>query len=194
MPGRLIEIFDESKTKVEDRYKKIASCEYQGVTLSSAENLILRDSAEPVGADDALARVIESPSHADSEAKLYTAQAFAEAFKRGLSVQQLKLTTPKEVHTFGTGKVETFNAKKPTEKHRSYLGYVWSICSVFREAESPSGERLFGVFSTPEPGIPSHADVFVIVKLEPAEKLAVQGRFHDFFKLTSLVPKPMLGA
>jgi hypothetical protein len=187
MPGRIVDIFDVSKTKAENRFKCIASCNYAEAMLNEAEAIRIREGSAPISRDQPLARVVESPSHADDQAKAFKDIAFAEAFKRGISVQQLGLTTNESIHAFGLEKVKRFNENKSADKQRTYLGYVVSLCAVFRDARATDGRRLFGVFSTPEDGAVSHADIFVVIQPGPGDKLAIQQRFHDYFKLSEII-------
>ncbi|MBA1209812.1 hypothetical protein [Pseudomonas fulva] len=193
MPDRLSAVFDRAKTDPIDRHKKIRSFEYQGSILEAAEVVEILPGGKKVEDQEDLARIMESPSHVDPETGLFKTIAFDEATRRGLSVQRDSMTTPDTIHLAGNSKVNTHNGKEGVTK-RAYVGYVLSACSAFREAISPepNGRRLFGVFSTPEDGELSHADVFVVVKPTPIEKLAIQRVFHEAFNLSKLIPNPSL--
>ncbi|MPQ83834.1 hypothetical protein F0170_07455 [Pseudomonas sp. MAFF 730085] len=185
MPQKLLDIFND-KTDPRERFKKLSSCGYQGQDLDAAESFTIYPNSVRVPDGEGLARSMESPSHVDAATRLYTGIAFSEATKRGISVQRISITTDREIHDFGKAKVADHNKNFP-EKKRAYLGYVVGLCSVFRNAKSHEGLRLFGVFSTPEPEIPAHADIFVVLKPGPAEKLAIQRVFHDAFNLDELI-------
>lgn len=187
MPQRLTSIFNVDITSPADRHKEISSCGFQGDALLAAEEYKILPASSPISLDDELARAMESPSHVDPAIREFTAIAFNEATKRGISVQKVALTSPEQIHAFGFQKVANFNSGKSEDKYRTYLGYVTSLCSVFREATTPDGRRLFGVFSTPEPETESHVDIFVVIRPGPEEKLAIQRVFHDAFNLERLV-------
>lgn len=179
MPQRLTKIFDERLTPVDERYAHISECSYQGTDLDSAERFEICEGSSYIEAHELLARVMERPSHVKADVMEFTGGAFLEARKRGLSVQQSSLTRPEEIHLFGS--------EKAKEKNREYLGFVEGLCSLFRNAFSPTdGRRLFGVFSTPLAENPSHADIFVIVVPNKGEKAAIQQVFYDAFNLASL--------
>lgn len=186
MPQRLTEIFDLGVTQAADRFKKISACGFQGAELQAAELFKIFEISSAIPDDEGLARAMESPSHVNPATRLFTDIAFSEAIKRGISVQRVSMTTNEKIHEFGVEKIRTYNEMNPT-KPRSYMGYVVGLCGVFRNAQSTEGRRLFGIFSTPEPAIQAHADIFVVIKPDPAEKLAIQRVFHDAFNMDRLV-------
>jgi hypothetical protein len=186
MPQRLIDIFDLESTPAAERFKKLSACGYQGGELQAAELYKIFQNSSAIPDDEGLARAMESPSHVNPATRLFTDIAFSEAIKRGISVQRVSLTTSEKIHEFGREKIRVHNERNPT-KPRQYMGYVVGLCGVFRNAQSTDGRRLFGVFSTPEPTIQAHADIFVVIKPDPAEKLAIQRVFHDAFNMSRLV-------
>lgn len=186
MPQRLTAIFDLEITPAADRFKKISACGFQGADLQAAELFKIFDMSSAIPDGEGLARAMESPSHVNPATRLFTDIAFSEAIKRGISVQRVSLTTNEKIHEFGVEKIRAHNDRNPT-KTRDYMGYVVGLCGVFRNAQSTEGRRLFGVFSTPEPTIQAHADIFVVIKPDPAEKLAIQRVFHDAFNMNRLV-------
>ncbi|WGV21948.1 hypothetical protein QIY50_07040 [Pseudomonas putida] len=190
MPERLSEIFDEEKTPSANRYKSLVACNYVDDALLAAEEYRIYETSSRVADGELLARAMESPSHVKAQESEFTEGAFSEATKRGISVQQLSLTTPEKIHVFGAEKVTKFNEGKPEDKKRSYLGYVAGLCSYFREAKTPDGRRIFAVFSTPLEETPSHADIFVIIPAGREEKAAIQHHFRDAFDLSRLVAPP----
>lgn len=184
MPHRLTEIFDLEKTPSEDRFNRIAACEYVVPVLIHAENYKIFETSTPIQDSENLARILESPNGVDPKTGTYAASAFMEATKRGISTQRTGMTTSSTIHEFGKSKMESHNSAHP-EKPRTYLGYTVGETSLFRNATAPDGRRLFGVFSTPEPEA-AHADIFVVIKPDKGLKLAIQRVFYDAFKVEAM--------
>jgi hypothetical protein len=185
MPHRLTDIFDLEKTPSEDRFNRIAACEYLVPVLIDAENYKIFETSTPIENSECLARVLESPNGVDLKTGTYSASAFMEATKRGISTQRTGMTTSATIHEFGKFKMDSHNIAYPA-KPRTYLGYTVGETSLFRNATAPDGRRLFGVFSTPEPEV-AHADIFVVVKPDKGLKLAIQRVFYDAFKIEAMV-------
>ncbi|MEE5088366.1 hypothetical protein V2J74_26795 [Pseudomonas alliivorans] len=189
MSHKLLTILDESVTDPKERHDEIVACSLSSAQLCAAEEIVYGTGCGPVGGGELLARVLEDPSHVDSETLEFTRGAFMEATQRGISVQRYELTCDEDIHAFGVDKVRKHNADYP-EKKRRYIGFVKGPCSDFREAEFPKGQRLFGVFATPLDDKVSHADIFVIVKPNKLQKAAIQQVFHDAFELKKLIACP----
>lgn len=185
MPQRLTEIFDLEKTPSEDRFNRIAACEYVVPVLIHAEDFKIFESSTPIGNGESLARILESPNGVDPKTGTYAASAFMEATKRGISTQRTGMTTSSTIHEFGISKMENHNNAYP-ERPRTYLGFTVGETSLFRNAVAPDGRRLFGVFSTPEPEA-AHADIFVVVKPDKGLKLAIQRVFYDAFRVETMI-------
>ncbi|MFP3925331.1 hypothetical protein [Pseudomonas sp. W5-36] len=189
MSPKLTTILDEDVTDPKERHDLIVACSLSSAQLNEAEETVYGSGCGPVGGGELLARVLEDPSHIDSEIMEFTRGAFTEATQRGISVQRYEMTCDEEIHAFGADKVLKHNTKYP-EKKRSYIGFINGLCSDFREAEFPEGQRLFGVFATPLKDKTSHADIFVIIKPNKLQKAAIQQVFHDAFKLEKLIACP----
>lgn len=123
------------------------------------ENIQASDLSEIVSDEEEVARLIFSPHHVDTDTGEVTIAAFEDAFKRGLSVNRLKLTTENDINYSGNKKAE----KDSSERNRDikYCGYiignVEKIRSVIRKEK-----RLFAVYNTSLPENISHADVYSI--------------------------------
>ncbi|MDG9884089.1 hypothetical protein N7650_14715 [Pseudomonas sp. GD04058] len=187
MPARLKEIFDTGITPIEERQKKIAECNYIPPNLRIAEDYKIFQTSTPINNTEELARILEFPNGIeDLENGVYSAQAFMEATRRGISTQRLSMTTPLTIHAQGKLKSAEFNKLNP-HRPREYVGYTLGLVDLFRTALAPDGRRIFGVFSTPEPEL-AHADIFVILKPDKALKLAIQRVFHDVFRVDKIYP------
>ncbi|WP_143524235.1 hypothetical protein [Pseudomonas sp. 382] len=185
MPERLTEIFDLAITPSLERHAKIAACQYASPILEAAEEFRIFSESSSIANTEGLARILESPNAVEPDTGKYTASAFMEATRRGISTQRIGMTTERAIHEFGETRVSAHNEKSP-EKPRTYLGYTVGIVSMFRSATAPDGRRLFGVFSTPEPEL-EHADIFVVVKPDKALKMAIQRVFYDAFKIEQAI-------
>ncbi|WP_426143190.1 hypothetical protein [Pseudomonas sp. DWP3-1-2] len=155
--------------------------------MNDAEGYPVVSGSEKVGDSEYLARVLEDPSHVDGLLE-FTKGAFVEASQRGVSVQRYSMTTDESIHRFGFNKVALHNERYP-EKKRIYAGYAIALCSSFREAEYPEGQRLFGVFATPMEDVPSHADIFVVVSPSKVQKAFIQNVFFEAFSQKTAAPE-----
>ncbi len=190
MPQDLVKIFDENLVDPKERHHKLVEHSFDPSGLRDAESTTIGGKCPPVSDEELLARVLEDPSHISASTMEFSRGAFIEATQRGISVQRYTMTSDIEIHAFGSSKTELHNGKYP-EKRRMYIGFVNGLCSLFREAEYPKGQRLFGVFATPLTEIPSHADIFVVVRPDKLQKAAIQQVFYDAFNTDNLVAAPL---
>ena len=188
MPGRLTTIFDRHKTKVEDRYTKIAACSYSNDALVEAERFAIFPDSSYVADDEGLARIIECPNAIRANGQFH-ALAFQEAMKRGLSTQRVNFIANEAIHKFGNWKADTFNKKNTSREPRNYLGFIVATAGDVRKLTNDCGGRFFGVFATPENN-PEHADIFLITAVDEGDKLHIQRLFHHIFKVGDIVRAP----
>lgn len=185
MPVRLSRIFDQKQTKPEDRYTELSDCGYSGSALVDAENYKIFPRSSYVADEEGLARVMECPNGIGSQGQFH-ALAFQECMKRGLSTQRIMMTTEASIHEFGQKKTQIYNNKPTTKRARTYLGFIVGLAGHVRNITNAQGVRIFGVFSTPENHV-AHADIFVVTEVDEGDKLAVQHRFHQIFKIDAIV-------
>lgn len=76
------------------------------------ESIQASELSKIVSDEEEVARLIFSPHHVDTDTGEVTIAAFEDAFKRGLSVNRLKLTTKEEMNYWGIKKQKKIQQKE----------------------------------------------------------------------------------
>lgn len=189
MPTKIRQVFalDKNDSKGKGRFNLLCSFKYSQEHLAAAEQIVIGEPEDVGGVDDSeyVARVLEDPSHVTmgEHGLAYTPGAFGDCSKWGLSVQRMKLTSDEEIQAFGTAKANAAS--------RTYRGYAVGKVAVLREKISEENQsRLFGVFATPLPGVPSHADVYSLSS-NRLDKEKLKADLWEVFNLDSHFPAPI---
>lgn len=152
------------------------ACEAESVSPSSPG---------PVGAEEALARLIYSPLHVDPITGEVTEAAFSDVKDKGLSVQRLTHVSEAHVRAIGEKKLADDHALGKTD--RVLLGIVTGSVAAIRQQTYETGERTFCVYDSALQDTPAHADVCQ-TPATPSEMKRARKRLRDLFERQPRMP------